>query len=150
MSRRLFLPVAESVERRPTVDVVRKRLGGRASTEEGAGEVVAFRDERGLVRTGVVVFVRGADRDVWVPSDVVRRVRHDDLVPTDGIVPEDVSAVAKDAIAFARLHEGQRVSIQHQGGLREGLLVEKCRFGALVELGDQTIVGVGFRRVWGA
>jgi hypothetical protein len=28
--------------------------------------------------------------------------------------------------------------------------VEKCRFGALVERGDGTVLGVGFRRLWSA
>lgn len=142
--------MTDGAERRPTVDLVRKRLGGRASTEDGAGELVSFRDERGLERAGVVVFVRGDDRDVWVPGDVVRRVRRDDARPIDGAVPAELHEVARDAIAFARLREGQRVHYQHTDGLGEGDMIEKCRFGVLVERRDRTIVGVGFRRVWGA
>jgi hypothetical protein len=54
--------------------------------------------------------------------------------------------VALDARAFADLREGQRVGYHHEGRLGEGTLVEKCRFGGLVERGDGTIVGVAFRR----
>ena len=150
MGRRLFLPIASEPAEAPTVDSVRKRLGGRASTEQGAGELVSFRDERGVLRAGVVVFARGADRDVWVPGDLVRRVRRDDAYAIDGVVPDELHSVARDAIAFARLREGQRVHYQHQGGLDDGDLIEKCRFGALVERRDRTLLGVGFRRLWGA
>lgn len=150
MGRRLLLPVTKGVAEIPTVDAVRRRLGGRASTEEGAGELVSFRDERGLSRLGVVVFARGADRDVWVPGDLVRRVRREDVRPPDGLVPDELHAVARDALAFARLREGQRVTYQHGDALDEGEMIEKCRFGALVERRDRTVLGVGFRRVWGA
>ena len=32
----------------------------------------------------------------------------------------------------------------------EGTLVEKCRFGALIERGDGAVIGAGFRRIWAA
>lgn len=148
MGRRLFLPLAQGdLAERPTVDTVRKRLGGRASTEQGAGALVSFRDERGLSRTGVVVFARGEDRDVWLEGDTVRRVRAAETTPADGLVNDHLLAVAHDARAFGALSEGQRVRYQHADGLGEGALVEKCRFGALVERGDRVVVGVGFRKL---
>ena len=151
MGKRLFLPLAVGEPaQRPTVDTVRKRLGGRASTEPGAGELVCFRDERGFERAGVVLFVQGEELDVWLTGDLVRRVRRGEAKPADGVLPEGLHAVARDAQAFASLREGQRVRYQHPGGLDEGALVEKCRFGALVERGDRTVLGVGFRRLWGA
>jgi hypothetical protein len=151
MAKRLFLPLAVGEPaQRPTVDTVRRRLGGRASTEPGAGELVCFPDERGLERAGVVVFVRGEDLDVWLTGDLVRRVRRPDARPMDGVIPDGLLAVARDALAFAELREGQRVRYQHASGLGEGALVEKCRFGALVERSDGTVLGVGFRRLWGA
>jgi hypothetical protein len=143
MVRKLFLPLATPVSRLPTVDVVRKRLGGRASTEPGAGEVVALRD----ASAGVVLFVRGEQLDVWVDGGVVRRVRRADIRPVGDGAPGDLLSVAKDARTFAELREGQRVGFQHDGGLGEGALVEKCRFGGLVERVDGTVVGVGFRRL---
>ena len=147
MVRKLFLPLApEPSAKRPTVDAVRKRLGGRAATEQGAGEIVLLRGGLGE-RMGVVLFVRGDLLDVWLEGDQVRRVRRADLHPADGVVPATLHDVARAARAFADLHEGQRVGYQHQGVLAEGALVEKCRFGGLVERSDGTVVGVGFRRL---
>jgi hypothetical protein len=148
MSKRLFLPLAiGSPAERPTVDSVRKRLGGRAATEPGAGEILSFRDERGFERTGVALFVRGEDLDLWMEGDLVRRVRRTATRAADGAIAPALLEVARAAQAFATLQEGQRVRYQHQGGLDEGALVEKCRFGALVERGDRTVLGVGFRRL---
>jgi hypothetical protein len=151
MGRRLFLPLTTDASERPTVDAVRRRLGGRASTEAGAGEVVGFRDERGHFRLGVVLFVRGEDLDVWAQGDVVRRVRRPGAEPPDGVVPPDLIEVSGDARLFAGLREGQRVRYRHASApLGEGVIVEKCRFGALVERGDGAVLGVGFRRLWPA
>ncbi|APR88223.1 hypothetical protein A7982_13572 [Minicystis rosea] len=149
MGKRLFLPLAVGEPaQRPTVDTVRRRLGGRASTESGAGEVVTFHDERGLERTGVVVFVRGDELFVWLEGDVVRRVPRAAARAADGVISEALLAVARDAQGFATLSEGQRVRYQHSDGLGEGALIEKCRFGALVERHDRTVLGIGFRRLW--
>jgi len=148
MGKRLFLPVAAGEPAQPpTVDTVRRRLGGRASTEHGAGELVSFHDDRGRERVGVVVFVRGEDLDVWQTGDLVRRMARAVARPADDVQAEGLLAVARDAQGFAALREGQHVQFQHAGGLGEGVLVEKCRFGALVEREDRTVLGVGFRRL---
>ncbi len=128
---------------------MRKKLGGRAATEEGAGEVVRFVDERGGERLGVVLFVRGGDLDVWVPGDFVRRLARGEVSPADSALPAEVAGVAADARGFGGLGEGQRVSYGTREGEREseGALVEKCRFGALIARPDGSVVGVGFRRV---
>lgn len=135
---------------RPTVDAARKKLGGRASTEAGAGDVVAFADERGLARVGVVLFVRGEDLDVWIDGGLVRRVRRRETRSPDGAVPPALAAIAIDARRFADLAEGQRVLYRHEEAVGEGALVEKCRFGTLVERADGAVIAVGFRRVWAA
>lgn len=157
MGKRLFLPLTSGPAERPTVDAVRRRLGGRASTEAGAGEVVSFHDERGLCRLGVVVFVRGEDLDVWAQGDVVRRLRRPAAEPADGVVPPELLEVSTEARLFAALEEGQRVRYAPPEGARapsrpmgEGVLVEKCRFGGLIERGDGAVLGVGFRRLWPA
>ncbi|MFT3766049.1 MAG: hypothetical protein QM820_11110 [Minicystis sp.] len=151
MAKKLFLPLAVgATEKRPTVDAVRKRLGGRASTEDGAGAVVSFRDEREVERTGVVLCIQGDEIFVWMEGDIVRRVRRIEARAADGAISETMLAVARDAQSFATLSEGQRVRYQHESGLGEGALVEKCRFGALVERHDRTLVGIGFRRLWSA
>lgn len=156
MVRKLFLPLTLTDARPPTVDLVRKRLGGRASTEPGAGELVTLVTEQGLCRTGVVLFVRGEDFDIWIDSGVVRRARRATLRPlepasaSEGELArrKDLHAVARDAQSFAALVEGQRVHYQHEAGIGEGTLIEKCRFGGLIERADGTVFGVGFRRLW--
>jgi hypothetical protein len=153
MGRKLFLPLTPDEARPPTVDVVRKRLGGRASTEPGPGELVTLVTDRGIERIGVVLFVRGEDLDVWIAGGVVRRARRSMLKSVEeerasadqGRINKDLFAIARDAESFADLVEGQRVRYQHDGGAGEGTLVEKCRFGGLIERGDGTLLGVGFR-----
>jgi hypothetical protein len=150
MSRRLFLPLTDgNFGVTPTVDAVRKRLGGRASTEAGAGDLVAVASAQGAARNGVVLFVQGDDLDVWLEGGVVRRTRRSKTVKA-AAAGDDLLSIARAARIFAGLHEGQRVCYQHESGVGEGALVEKCRFGALVERGDGTVLGVGFRRLWSA
>src|SRR5215813_1492207 len=122
MGRKLFLPLTSGGARPPTVDTVRKRLGGRASTEPGAGELVSLVTERGIERGGVVLFVRGEDLDVWTEGDVVRRTRRASLRPlprehAGAAPPRELLAVSRDAQSFAALTEGQRVNYQHEAGI---------------------------------
>jgi hypothetical protein len=145
------LPVLwTSAERRPTVDAVRAKLGGRAATERGAGEMVAIDLGGGLSQVGVVIFTRGEDVDVWTDEGVVRRAHRDAVRRVEGAAPDAFARVAADAATFGGLAEGQRVRFRHDSGTSEGTLVEKCKFGALVERDDHTIVGVSFRRLWPA
>jgi len=157
MDRKLSLPLTLTAARLPTVDVVRKRLGGRASTEDGAGELVTMITERGLERLGVVLFVRGEELDVWTDGGVVRRARREALrpAPSTGSPLDDdarkrLLAVAREAQGFAALAEGQQVNYHHERGVGEGTLVEKCRFGGLVQRADGAVLAVGFRRLWAA
>lgn len=150
MSRKLFLPLSLDAPTKPTADQIRKRLGGRASTEEGAGDVVRITTEGGVERVGVVLFTRGEDVDVWTDHGVVRRTRRAQLSPCSDDIPSDLRAVAGDARLFGALVEGQRVWYHHDAGLGEGKLLEKCRFGGLVLRDDGAVMGVGFRRLWAA
>ena len=149
MARKLPLTHAK-----PAVDAVRKRLGGRASTDPDAGEIVTVETDSGIDRVGVVVFAKGEQVDVWTDSGipmggVVRRLHRSRTRRARGPIPEGLSAVARDATAFAALPEGVRVRFQQEGGVvEEATLVEKCRYGAVVLRDDGTLVGVGFRRVW--
>lgn len=129
---------------------MRKRLGGRASTEAGAGDAVTFTTPGGVRHVGVVLFVRGDELDVWIDENVVRRTRRSSAAPVDASLPRDLVAIANDARVFGALAEGQRIRYLDEGRVDEGTLVEKCRFGALVERGDGTIIGLGFRRLWPA
>ena len=150
MVRKFGLPVLTPKPALPTVDAMRKRLGGRASTDAGAGDAITFTTPGGVRLSGVVLFVRGDELDVWVDENVVRRTRRAVAAPLDASLPRDLAAIAADARVFAALHEGQRVRYLDEGRVDEGTLVEKCRFGALVERGDGTIIGLGFRRLWPA
>ncbi len=148
MVKRFSLPLSLDERKKPTVDVVRKRLGGRASTEGGAGEVLMLRAEGGQERMGVVLFVRGSDLDVWVEHGVVRRVKRQDTQPCTAAASKELADVANDVRVFALLGEGQRVRYQNDSGFGEGVLIEKCRFGGLIERDDRVVLGVGFRRIW--
>jgi hypothetical protein len=133
----------------PSVEVARKRLGGRAITGPGAGELVTVTTSLGLTKQGAVVFVAGDELDVWIAEDTVMRTSRERTVPLRTAVPKEMSAVAADARVFASLHEGQRVRYLLAGeDYAEAMLVEKCRWGALLLRDDGTLVGVGFRRVW--
>jgi len=149
MTRRFSLPISLGARSRPpTVDEVRKRLGGRASTDTGAGELVYLSTERGIERVGVVLFARGDELDVCVESGVVRRIKRASTRPADTTVSEELLSMACDARAFAALRENQRVLYSHASGTGEGVLVEKCRFGALIERSDGAVIGASFRRVF--
>jgi hypothetical protein len=147
MSKRLILPVTTAGPK-PTVDVIRKRLGGRASTQSGAGEVISWTRGDGGLRPGVVLFVQGEDLDVWFDHGIVRRIRRSSAAPLHAAPPRDVASIAEDARIFGGLSEGQRVGYHDGAGTGEAVLVEKCRFGALLQRDDGTIMGVGFRKVW--
>lgn len=157
----------------PTVDAVRERLGGRASSEPGVGELVMLTTATGKALPGVVLFRRGATVDVWVDAPeaahsvhnetdlsvparsrshrgLVRRARLADIAPLRVPARESLGVVAADARVFAALSEGQRIRFQDGGDLAEGTLIEKCRFGGLVQRDDGVILGVGFRRLWPA
>ena len=146
MSRRVSLPVNDPSAKRPksTLDAVRARLGGRARTDLQAGRVVCFLDTGA---TGVVLFGHGEDVHVFSNAGWVRRTTTDALTVVDepGV---DLHAVANDIRVFAALEEGTRVRFQDLGGMAQGTLIEKCRYGAVVRRDDAAVMGVGFRRIW--
>jgi hypothetical protein len=80
----------------------------------------------------------------------VRRLQRAETSPPEAPVSKELLAIAADARVFGQLSEGQRVRYQQKDGLGEGYLVEKCRFGGMIERADGTVVGVGFRRIWAA
>jgi hypothetical protein len=151
MARKLPVLLAfGAAGRTPTVEAIRTRLGGRASTEHGAGELVSLTSSGGFEHAGIVIFTHGQDVDVWTGEGVVRRARWNMVRHVSGPAPDDLARVATDAATFGGLVEGQRVRYRHDSGVDEGTLVEKCKFGGLIEKDDRTIVGVSFRRLWPA
>ena len=144
MSRRLPLKSPT-----PSVDATRRRLGGRAATGPGAGDLVLVTTALGLLKQGVVLFADGDRLDVWIAQDTVLCTTRERTAPLRSISAGELGAVAADARVFASLREGQRVQYLHaQADLADATLVEKCRYGALLLRDDGTVVGVGFRRVW--
>lgn len=129
---------------RSTLEAVRARLGGRARTDPQAGRVVCFLDTGA---TGVVLFGHGDEVHVFSNAGWVRRTTADALTQVDDPA-EDLSSVANDVRVFAALEEGHRVRFQDLGGMAQGTLIEKCRYGAVVRRDDETVMGVGFRRIW--
>lgn len=152
MHRKLWLPVTRASnegESAPTVDAVRRRLGGRASSEGRAGELVALSGGAEGERLGVVLFAKDEELAVWVGEGLVRKTRSRLARSTGGAVPPALTKVADDARVFGSLAEGQRVTFEAgERQIARGTLIEKCRFGALVRLENGTLVGVGFRRIW--
>jgi hypothetical protein len=153
MGRKLFLPLTiRPPDPAPTIDVVRRKLGGRDATDAGAGEIVALEGASGE-RAGVVLFARGDELHVWMEDGFVHKVQRAAaraLGEGERSLPAAIAAVARDVRAFLALGEGQRVRFLHDGGTGEGSLLEKCRFGGLVERADGAVLGVGFRRLWAA
>ena len=129
---------------RSTIDAVRARLGGRARTDFQAGRVVCFLDTGA---TGVVLFGHGEEVHVFSNAGWVRRTTLDALTQVDEPAP-DLHEVANDVRVFAALEEGHRVRFQDLGGIAQGTIIEKCRYGAVVRRDDETVMGVGFRRIW--
>jgi hypothetical protein len=150
MARKLPVLFPTTTDRRPTASEIRAKLGGRAATEVGAGDLVKVDAGAGLSHVGIVIYTRGEDVDVWTAEGVVRRARWSGVRRLDGPTPPDFTQIAADAAMFGGLFEGQRVRYRHDTGTSEGTLVEKCKFGALVERDDNTLVGVSFRRLWPA
>jgi hypothetical protein len=151
MGRKLTIPITPTLRSRRVEDV-RKRMGGRESTEAGAGEVVTVRREGAPELLGVVIFVQGTELDVMTDEATVRRTQRARVSASSG-GPGDawLPSLAADAKVFGTLEEGQRVRYQSETGkLEEGTLVEKCRYGAIVLCADRSLMGVGFRKLWPA
>jgi len=153
MARRLGLPVQHSelfggALGTPTVERARQRLGGRGVTDGLAGSIVTAGDSS--VR-GVVVFSNEQECDVFLEAGFVKRTKRANV---EAIACENESPLHElsgEARVFASLDEGKRVRFEEpEKGLQEGLLFEKCRYGALVAKDDGTIVAVGFRKLWPA
>lgn len=138
------LGLGVDVESSPTVDRAREALGGRVTSEKGAGVVVVVTMKRGAPARGVVVCALGDERDVWIGEGRFVRVHAADVEPASDPA---LDAVASDARLFSTLREGARVrAIAKYGARRDGILAEKCRYGALVAV-EGKVLAVSFRRI---
>ena len=153
MARKISLPVAVALLERgptPTVDAVRKRLGGRATSGPGIGDLVAV-TLRGGARVGVILFAQGEEVHVLIGGGMVRKTRRALTEAASTASSPELSVLADHARVFDSLREGQRVRYEASDRQpSEGAIAEKCRFGALVLCDDGRVIGVGFRRLWPA
>lgn len=144
--KKLSLPLFDDVLRAagatPTIARARQKLGGSGTTDERAGSPVA--DANGAV--GVVLYANGDELDVVVGSaGVVRRSAASQWSVLDAVPPE-LRELAATIVRFARLREGDRVAFAlRDASPGEGLLFEKCRYGALVARDDRTILALGYQ-----
>lgn len=139
------LPV---LPKKPSIDAARARLGGTAqghATPPGLvpGVVVRFEEDG----EGVVIFASIVEVHVLLDPSRMRRFAPADLAVHEGA--HDLAQLATDARIFGMLHDGQAIRYAVDGGtMVDGIVAEKCRWGALVRRADDTVVAVGFRKLW--
>jgi hypothetical protein len=156
--KKVSLPVVASAagasrDERPTLEVARRRLGGRAEAA-ASGAAPPFAPGAVVEIDGrAAVVVCATARELYALFDATRmtRVPPERAVARRGPPPADLADLAGDAGVFGLLAEGERVRYQADGDtLREGTLFEKCRHGALVARADGAVIAVGFRKLWPA
>ncbi len=128
----------------PSIEVMRARLGGRAEAAEPTGELVRVSETN-----GVVLFANGDEVHVLTPGGVVRKARREQIASLEAPDSDELSALAADVRLFASLREGQRVRyVSASKGSGEATLIEKCRFGGLLQRDDGSVLAAGFRAIW--
>ncbi|HEV8244891.1 MAG TPA: hypothetical protein VGP93_03950 [Polyangiaceae bacterium] len=128
---------------------MRLRLGGRGQSEAGAGMVVRFVEAPGAGTLGVVLYRSGDVLDVYLGDGWLRRTNRSAVAALEIEPPASLAAAAADARMFTELREGDRVRYRAANGqVVLGELLEKCRYGAIVQNDDRRLVGIGFRKLW--
>ncbi|HVH41923.1 MAG TPA: hypothetical protein VM925_06250 [Labilithrix sp.] len=148
--------------KKPSIDAARARLGGRIEEIDAApggfapGVVVTFASSAAssIRLPGVVVFASKTEVHVLLDGVRLRRFPPSDVRIHEGgdvTIELELEKIAGDARLFGQLVEGQAVRYADEaGGLVNGKVVEKCRWGALVLRDDGAVVAVGFRKLWPA
>jgi hypothetical protein len=146
---------AKPAAKKPSIDAARARLGGRVTEVEAPpggfapGVMVTFGTASGRRTPGVIVFASQAELHVLLDGIRLRRLRPDEVALHEGEPSIELEKIAGDARLFGALVEGQSVRYADDGGgLIDGKVVEKCRWGALVLRDDGAVVAVGFRKLW--
>ena len=150
MSRRHLPTLAASLvfQSPPLLEHARRRLGGPGRSEPGLGAYVSVSPNGEPPIPGVVLFVAGAELDVWTGRGRVVRTQRDRVAELSGPAPRELTSIATAVSVFASLVEGRRVRyIDAEGNSSEGTLFEKCRYGALVARDDSHIMAVGFSKL---
>lgn len=164
MARKIFLTrgngrVLDGLQP-PTVEVMRSRLGGRVASattllKDGGGGLavgaivdVPTTGASKASKTGVVLCIVNETVDVLFDAGMVKRTEASNVTLHEGVTAAHLQPFVERASAFGALDEGQPVVVAHaDGSSTMGLLREKCRYGALVEVAGGKILGVGFQRL---
>ena len=140
MARRVLLPISD--EKRVTLARAREKLGGRVRSHRDCGHLVqVVRD--GERRTGVVVWSDDDRCDVWLERDRILRTTRREVVSAIGSPTDPLLAVAHAAESFGKLREGEAIDVSGQ----PVMIVEMCRWGALVARPSGAILAMGFQRL---
>jgi hypothetical protein len=152
---KVSLPLLKELEdtssKVPTIDVMRTRLGGRIDpntlTSE-AGVVVDIETGGGATRTGIALFGDAERIDVLFDRGLVRRTQRERYRPSNAPAPLGLERVPAVLRSLAATKEGALVKFRADDGIwHAATLREKCRFGALLEREDGTVLGVGWGRL---
>ena len=139
------LPV---LPKKPSIDAARTRLGGTALGHAqppglAPGVVVQFEEDG----EGVVIFASIIEVHVLLDPQRMRRFAPAELAVHEG--GHDLGYLATDAKIFGMLHDGQAIRYAGDDGtMVDGVIAEKCRWGALIQRGDGTVLAIGFRKLW--
>lgn len=131
----------------PHLDQARRRLGGAYADDVDLALIGRF--ARSAPHEGVVLHADADTVDVMVSAGVVRRVARARVVLLDDVELSPLRRrVADDVRRFAAMPRSRRARFTTETGAEaEGLLIEKCRYGALVALDDGRVVALGFSRL---
>ena len=158
MARRVLLPVTQALQEGapnelPTLDTMRERLGGVVGNAEGSGQLALIVSTG---KPGVVVHRSSTGTDIMVKRGIVRRTATEDVRIIEErephpSIPDDVRAIHVEMQRFAALNNGDRVFVADPRGAAgkkfAATLLEKCRFGAIVQRDDGTPMAIGFARM---
>ena len=144
--RRLHLPLALDLPA-PTLAAMRAKLGGRLEPNDspGDGRLVYV---PGREAPGVLLFEDARAAHVWLGEGLVKKVPRDEVSPHEGTTPDATVKLAEAVRVFAGLEEGDDVAFDDpRGASARGVLLEKCRLGALIGTESGKVLAVGFSRV---
>lgn len=133
-----------------TREELRRLLGGIVVASSGGGRVVRLRLASGAEVVGVTVAEDETNVDVCVASERIVRVSANDVHTAEvGELESVMQRILEDARELAHIEQGMHVEYAlAKGQWRAGVVVERCRWGVLVDDRiDGRVLAVSFRRV---
>jgi hypothetical protein len=136
----------------PALEAARRKLGGRSITPSARspGALVEATLQDGVRHSGILLWASTGSCDVWFDDQLARRARSEAVVSSARSTPDSLIRIEAEVRMFSALAEGDRVRWERVAGVTEGLIVEKCRYGAIVVTRSARVVAVGFRKLWPA